>query len=969
MPDEQSLILVPFHEDPLYQLASHLLTRRSAAPLNLQNCIVLFNDDNAVLRFRETLLVRAKENGIDALIPPFTGTLSYWLKTVIQPDRRALTHSTAELLLLDALNDHPRLCKQYGAWPLIDSLLALFNELERNQLTLPDSADELLTLLSNGYDINNPGLMPLSSEARLVHTLWKAWRQQLHSHNIIDEAQWMALGLTRSLGKISPHQHIYLVGVVSPDAIEYDWIRKLQQTKQITVVLHGQVTDAGQRYHPDAAVTGILQKLDIEADKTQTVSPLTEFLNQVYNNNGTVLYDRAHQYASTTARSPAIDTIAIYRAPDAENEARGIELQVRRWILAGHRDIGIITNDRKLARRVRALLDRANVSLLDTAGWAMSTTSAAAALNRWLECIESGFHHTALLDLLKSPFFLFHDDDERQAALVLEHKIILSGNISSGIANYRKRLLDLVAREKIDDALNQSISRLLDRLAQSSMALLKHIDSTTSTSPARHLKSLFNSLQSVGLATTLTNDDAGNQLLANLESFTQENILATPVMSMMTWSEFRHWLHRQLEQHSFRPDTDSWQAVLLNLSDSRLFTFDAVIIAGASEEHLPGPVSASPFFNDNVRRQLGLPQCTEKLAAWFYDFRRLLESAPRALISVRRENDGQAIASSSWLELLNSFHMFAYQTSLTDNELSRLVETPGTEIIRDSTALPEPTSSASSVLPIPLIPESVSASAYQRLVDCPYQFYASYGLGLWPVDQVCEDIEKQDYGQYVHRVLQAFHSNVSGLPGPFKEPPSPENRQQAEATLNKIADAVFADALATSFLARGWLYRWKSIVPAYLDWAIKRAAIWRSSQSEQSMSRPCKIGSREINLVGRLDQIDICADGVSIIDYKTGAVADANSVESAENIQLPFYALLAEQQVKQALFLKLEPDKVSDRIQLDNEDLISLKHKVTQQLTETWESLYQQVSLPANGDQTTCSFCDVETLCRRSLWS
>ncbi len=108
--------------------------------------------------------------------------------------------------------------------------------------------------------------------------------------------------------------------------------------------------------------------------------------------------------ASISLNSPATERLAVLDAAEAEPEARAIELQVRIWWLEGKRNIGIVTNDRKLARRVRALLERANILIQDAAGWRLSTTSAAAALIRWLDCIESNFFYGSLLDLLKSPF-------------------------------------------------------------------------------------------------------------------------------------------------------------------------------------------------------------------------------------------------------------------------------------------------------------------------------------------------------------------------------------------------------------------------------------------------------------------------------------------------------------------------------------------------------------------------------------
>ena len=973
MSGQTQLIVVPYHEDPLTRLASHLLSNSNPDKFNLRNKIVLFSNSSAVSRFRKTLLDQANANGMDAIIPPFTGTLSYWIKSIIKSNAPALSRSATELLLLDALNDHPQLCARYGIWSLVDSLLALFEELELSQATLPATPEQLLKLLSEGYGINDTNLEPLTSEAKLAHTLWSAWRQQLLSHKVSDSAQWLAQGLRNSLDQLSSDTHIYYAGLVAPNAIERDWIKILLQQKQITLVLHGQVNPVHHNYHPDAPIHSLLSSLELSHENPNNKNALSGFLDQVYDwGTSSTLQDRAVKFASTTKQSPAKNRINIYRAPDTEHEARGVELQVRRWVLKGKRNIGIVTHDRKLARRVRALLERANITLNDTAGWAMSTTSAATALNRWLECAETRFHYIALLDLLKSPFFS-KTQEEKKAVSTLEKTVILAGNIPSGIESYRKKILELVADRKMEGTLSQTLNKLLDRLAQSVQPLHTHINKAKPQGIKNHLKTLLKSLESIGLTETFAGDAAGEQLLANLEAMIQETVAATPVMD---WHQFRYWLHRQLEQYTFRPQNISWQATLLSLQESRLFQFDAVIIAGASDEHLPGSIPSSPFFNDGVRQQLGLPLTTEKLAIKFYDFRRLLESAPKVLISVRQEQDGETVTTSPWVELLDAFHQLAYQDSLDDTELGILVDAAGTEIVSTDAPLPEAISSAESALPAPLIPARISASSWQQLLNCPYQFYAAQGLKLKPIDEVREDLEKQDYGQYVHRILQAFHSDVAGLPGPFTEPLTEINRQQAGQLLNDITDAVFADALSSNFLARGWLYRWQKIFPAWLDWAIKRAQTWQSYKSEIKTEQAYKIDKHEITLVGQLDQVDRAVNGddgdeLSIIDYKTGVVPKSDVVNAAENIQLPFYTLLmgSENPISQALFLQLDGEKVSDKVQLDGEDLKHLTQQLRDQLNEIGQSLYKGSPLPAHGDSETCGYCDMEGLCRRSQWS
>ena len=78
-------------------------------------------------------------------------------------------------------------------------------------------------------------------------------------------------------------------------------------------------------------------------------------------------------------------------------------------------------------------------------------------------------------------------------------------------------------------------------------------------------------------------------------------------------------------------------------------------------------------------------------------------------------------------------------------------------------------------------------------------------------------LDKRDYGVRVHRVLQAFHLEAPGLPGPFKKQLDPNTRTEAKELLLKITRAAFADDINTNIFAGGWLLRWQATIDPYLD--------------------------------------------------------------------------------------------------------------------------------------------------------
>src|SRR5204863_6206067 len=128
-----------------------------------------------------------------------------------------------------------------------------------------------------------------------------------------------------------------------------------------------------------------------------------------------------------------------------------------------------------------------------------------------------------------------------------------------------------------------------------------------------------------------------------------------------------------------------------------------------------GALTSSPFFNDSVRRQLGLPTRQDRLLAPLHDFRRSLEAAPRVLLTWRETDDGEAIVPSPWTERLVAFHHLAYGTVPEDNELRTLLATKKTQLYRrDDSPLPARVTRPTPRLPSARIPAVLWANAHQR---------------------------------------------------------------------------------------------------------------------------------------------------------------------------------------------------------------------------------------------------------------
>ena len=436
MSADAPVILVPYGDDPLRHLATLLLERHKDRLPDLSRQTVLLPHASAVPRFRRLLRAQAEQKGFAALLPPVTGTLTSWAARFAGDDQRHLSSTARQILLLDLLHDYPRWLRQYGDWPLVDSLLALFDELALHAARLSDDADSIRHVLA-GHGADTDDFSPFSDEAQLVQELWNAWRERLAKNNLQDPVRRYTDGLARSLERLPAGANIYLTGFADFPDVEIAWIKALVARGGLTLLLHGSADNAME--NPAAR---LISALKTKPHIVATPDAYADFLDRVFAADTGHLQERAQQQAKAAPASPARGRLTLHEAADAESEARAIDLQVRRWITQGRRDIGIVTNDRKLARRVRALLERAQVGLVDAGGWALSTTSAATALARWLECVEQNFSHAPLLDLLKSPFLqpgVARAELDRLVPL-FEQSVVRARNITSGLEHYRHGL-------------------------------------------------------------------------------------------------------------------------------------------------------------------------------------------------------------------------------------------------------------------------------------------------------------------------------------------------------------------------------------------------------------------------------------------------------------------------------------------------------------------------------------------------
>lgn len=957
-------------------MASQIINSNQHKLPDLSQIVILMPELTAAHTVRLAIMEQAQSLGHQAILGPYFYTIEQWVSmhTRLQTTRIGKYHR--QLLLYRELATFPQLSGQGNLWTLSNELLDFFDEMTLNNAGLPDDIDDFIEHLSKIYRIDSQLDLPIGHEARLVHRLWQAWNEQLISDKLSDYATDYALRLAQDSRQGLPENKvIFVAGYSCFNRAETEWLRNKIDNSSVSVFLSGTAsTTTNARSHPGSLLNETIQQLGIETDKPaerkESESAFSQCLNQIYNDTSLSIKDRANAFRKKHPQSPLTGRLTVYTAPSSEHEASVIDVQVRKWLLDGKNNIGIITENRRLARRVRALLERSDISITDYSGWALSTSSAASVLERWLQCIEEDFSHEPLLDALRSPY-IFPDwpvHDRLHAVYRLENDIILNEQIPRDISRFRKhvalRQLKLDAEQK---NYYNNVLELLDRLETAALPLCGFLKNKK-CSAISIIDGLLKSMTLLGLDETFNGDAAGLRVLDELSDM---RLAAQQFDTELDWLGFRAWLGQNMENSNFRPSLEKSPVMLANLENSPLMSFDALIISSLDKEFVPGPAKTTCFFNNEVRHDLGLPSSLHKQTRLYAHFRRLLEAAPLVLLTHRQYDQGEDIICSPWLELLNAFHKLAYNTELVDAQLDALVSDQRTRITTcDDDTLPSIVKQPAISVPQTLMPEKISASKHQLLLDCPYQYFIKQCLALAPTEEIKLAMQKSDYGTRVHECLQAFHGGKKGMPGPFVKKLTEQTRQEAIEILEEISSQVFAADLEDNFQHRGWLKKWTNIIPQYIDWQIKHTSHRQIHSVE--VNHTMEHFFNEIGLNGIIDRIDTDSEGLSIIDYKTGFIPTKKQVEQGEDVQLPFYALLCENHlnvnIKQVEYMALTDSKVGSTNCISGEKLDQLKHDTSERLQTMLGQIHSGTALTAWGDKQTCERCNMQGICRKAVW-
>lgn len=615
---------------------------------------------------------------------------------------------------------------------------------------------------------------------------------------------------------------------------------------------------------------------------------------------------------------------SLHAAAGPEDEAERAAACVVRQLSEGHAPVALVATDRALTRRIMAHLVARGVIPRDETGWKLSTTRVAASLMSALRACAHDASSDQVLDWLKhaSKF-------NRREVLLLESRLR-----ERGMRDWRTWRSYVVASTRPEDVELVATTDVLENM-RSEMARARPLGEWLAA--ARTL------LQASGQWSALTSDAVGIELIGALYLDAEEGEIRG---ARCTLAEFTGWARDVLEAASFvhvPTDADAPQVVVLPLYQLLGRAFAAVVVPGCDDQRLPASPEPPGDWSAAQRTALSLPS-RDALEAAQRSAWAIAMSAPHCDVLWRQfDASGEPVRPSPLVQMLHLDHT---AEMAADPRLSVTVA-----------ALP-------TLHPLPrgdaLVPATLSSTAYEDLRRCPYRFFAMRQLGLRSSDELDAEVDKRDFGNWLHAVLGHFHEALKADPTTDLEI---RRTMMAAAEVQATSEFGLSEAEFLPFAAA-----WPATRDGYLAWLAGHEAAEGAIFVESEPWKEVPLG--RVKLIGRLDRVDAVPDGrVFVIDYKTESADKTREriKNPSEDTQLAFYAALFPDDSLRAAYVNVG-EKASGTRTFEQLDVVAARDALVTGVMDDLARIAGGAALPALGEGQVCEHCGARGLCRKDFW-
>lgn len=726
----------------------------------------------------------------------------------------------------------------------------------------------------------------------------RTWPDALSSLGHIDAAaqRVQRLGLLSQWWQQLPPDHLVVAaGITSSMPAVVDLLATVMRLKRGAVVLPalaaGSIPSTEEVLgdtHPQAPLKALLHALGVSPyDVKELPNELTPLAPATRSSVLELMFENPagmSRWPQARLQLSAQDLgLRCVELETQHDEARYIAAQLRAVLEVPGRTAALVTPDRGLARMVAAQMRRYGISIDDSGGTPLTHMPTSAYLRLVARVAASGAAPADVLALWRHPLCACGQPPAKARILSreIELKLLRGLRLSPGLGALRT-------------AAQQCHRSGRDPLSESALAFVETFCDLAQPLFALHERGEALSLEEalkahITLAEQLaaTDEQGGSERLWLAEEGEQLASSLAEFMAHAAWlpefdaASYPRLFELLLEGQVFRPAYGSHPRLhIFGPMEARLQHYDTVILGSMAEGVWPKSAEADPWMSRPMRQRFGLPSAESSIGEAAHDVYMLMH-APQVVLTRPAKIEGSPALPSRWwvrLETLLQGVDRACHAAVFDKAHAQAL-----------LAALEPTLPVSALkvpAPVPALesrPKQVSVTAIDNWVKDPYAFYARNVLRLYPLDDLDQEPDAADFGQWVHAVLEAFtRDNPQGVPL--------ELRSALLSTAWHTLEAM-PERPAVSML---WWPRFEGMA----DWLVHKELTRRQGgvhmYAEVRGSLRVPGTPLPFTLTGIIDRLEYSADGaVSLIDYKTGTPPTEKALKAGFSNQLQLLSLIA----------------------------------------------------------------------------
>lgn len=477
-----------------------------------------------------------------------------------------------------------------------------------------------------------------------------------------------------------------------------------------------------------------------------------------------------------------------------------------------------------------------------------------------------------------------------------------------------------------------------------------------------------------------------DEALVGFQQILSENI---PYFNLRSFKLlfFQHWNKKSIAYHG--NPINGLQ--IMGLLETRLLDFENIMVLGLNEGKLPSTNPIKTIIPMDLRYGLGLPSTRDKQGIYAHHFYRLLNQCKKLTLTY-----------TTAIEQIGSNEASRYITQL-ELELTR--SNPKIHINRHFYNVPFPHEKIQVLNEIQKTPEiitrldafferSLSASAMNKYLACPLDFYYRYLADLGEDQDVEEELEANTFGTFIHDTLEELYTPYAHYTsdGTEKTPTPPPLSVSGIDTMISQYKQILHKQFMKHFNGDESLFlKGKNLLSYEMAMAITRNLLLEEREFVNKSSEPIDIIMLEIKLTksieievngtkkvihfsGLIDRIDKVGSNYRVIDYKSGKVTEKdvkfkqldNPILSFKNckhaVQLALYCLFFKERFNhfpaEAKIISLVDVKANYNLSIEDGTTEDICNSLVDLVTEIITELYETEEVMAhNPDSKYCSFC------------